>query len=435
MNEIQVTLREWEHRRPDAGTSLAGLRFKDARARDRARQLTSSGRLEVLELAQGIAVRTTSFVGRVRLGRLVLTVQPKIEGMPLLTLLRYAYGLRHLGLFPSTEYESVTRSFQDLLIHQLAAEVAELLARGLHREYIRTRQDLASPRGRLDFQTYAHRGGTAKAVLPCVHHPRVVRTLVNQVLAAGLLFGVRMTDDLPLRTRLRRLVEILEVEVEPVRLNAGVMAEARRALDRRTAAYSPALTLIEMLWYGAGLSLDERRRAIELPGFLFDMNLFFQAALARFLREHLVGYQVREERRIKGMLTYVPEYNPRRRRSPEPRPDYVIQHDTHVVALLDAKYRDLWENPLPRDMLYQLAIYALSQGPGERAVILYPTLDPAAREARIAIRDPVYGGNRAYVVLRPVDLDGLSRLVVSPSDQEARRASKVYARYLAFGKG
>jgi 5-methylcytosine-specific restriction enzyme subunit McrC len=435
MNEIQVSLKEWEHRSPDPGTSLTGLRFEDVEARDRARQLTASGKLEVLELAQGLDVRTTSFVGRVRLGRLVLTVQPKIEGMPLLALLRYAYGLRHLDLFPSTEYESLTRSFQDLLIHQLAAEVTELLARGLHREYIRTRQDLSSPRGRLDFQRYAHQGGTAKAALPCVHHPRVAGTLINQVLAAGLLLGVRVTEDLPLRTRLRRLVEILEMDVEPVRLNASMMAEAHRALDRRTAAYSPALTLIEMLWYGSGLSLDESKGAIRLPGFLFDMNLFFQSALARFLREHLVGHEVREERRLRGMMAYVPDYNPRQRRSPEPRPDYVIHRDKRVVALLDAKYRDLWENPLPRDMLYQLAIYALSQGSGERAVILYPTLEPAAREARIAIRDPVHGGNRAYVVLRPVDLGHLSRLVASSIDPQSRRAMKDYAHYLAFGEG
>lgn len=433
MSEISVCLREWECREPDPGTALAGLTFEDAGTRDLARQFTASGKLELLELAQGIAVRTTSFVGRVRLGRLVITVRPKIEGMPLLALLRYAYGLRHLDLFPSTEYDSVNWSFQELLIHQFAAEVAELLARGLHREYVRTRQILASPRGRLDFQRYVCQGGTARGALPCIHHPRLAGTLINQVLLGGLRLAVGLTDDVALRSRLRRLAEILEMNTEPVRLDASILAQARRALDRRTAAYRPALRLIEMLLYGAGLILEERSGALQLPGFLFDMNRFFQAVLARFLRKHLAGYSVREERRLRGMLAYVPEYNPRRRRSPEPRPDYVIQHGTHVVALLDAKYRDLWEDSLPRDMLYQLAIYALSQGPGERAVILYPTVETTAREARIVIRDPVYGDNRAYVDLRPVDLDGLSRLVAAPTNRQGRAAREAYAHYLAFG--
>jgi 5-methylcytosine-specific restriction enzyme subunit McrC len=164
------------------------------------------------------------------------------------------------------------------------------------------------------------------------------------------------------------------------------------------------------------------------------MNRFFQALLARFLSEHLAHHTVREERRIRGMMVYVPEHNPLRRRSPEPRPDFVIQKGLRTVGLLDAKYRDLWEDSLPRDMLYQLAIYALSQGQGERAVILYPTLVAAAREARISIRDPVHGGDRAYVVLRPVDLNRLSNLVASRVGYDRRRACETFARYLAFGE-
>jgi 5-methylcytosine-specific restriction enzyme subunit McrC len=433
MNKIRIQLSEWEQREPEPGTSLAGVTFEDDKVRDLAQQLTSSRKLEVRELARGIAIRTTSFVGRVRVGRLIVTVRPKIKGVPLMALLRYAYGLRQLDLFTLAKYESVDRSFQDLLIHQLASEVGELLARGLHREYLRTQQDLTSPRGRLDFQTYTQEGGTGQAVLPCIHHPRVAATIINRVLLAGLLLSVHLTEDLMLRTRLRRLSDMIEMDVEPVRLTPHTMDQARRTLDRRTAAYAPALTLIEMLLRGAGLSLDDEKETLQLPGFLFDMNLLFQAALARFLREYLVGYQLREQHRLKGMLAYLSDHNPLRRRSPEPRPDYVIRRDKTVVALLDAKYRDLWEHSLPRDMLYQLAIYALSQGRGETAVILYPTLAAAAQEAKIAIRDPVYGGNRAYMALRPVDLNQLSDLVRSGTGRRSARAKETYAHYLVFG--
>ena len=80
-------------------------------------------------------------------------------------------------------------------------------------------------------------------------------------------------------------------------------------------------------------------------------------------------------------------------------------------------------------MLYQLAIYALSQGPGMVAIILYPTTNVRARDARIAIRDPVHGGNRAQVVLRPVYLLALERMIAD----RGYKTGALYARHLVLG--
>lgn len=431
MSVVPLELQEWETANPKTHTQLAGFSFEDDTVRERAEALTQSHRIEILELAQGLHIRTRSFVGSVRLGQLQITIRPKVTGTPLLNLLRYAYSLRNLQLGEQVDYSLGAQTFVDLLVHQLAAEVQELLSRGLHRAYARTEEALTSPRGRIDFGRYARRQGEAEASLPCRHHPRLHENPLNRAVLAGLYFAVHLTDDVALRTRLRRLAQQMGLKTSTISLDFHILDEAYRALDRRTESYQSTLMLLKLLLAGKSLSFEQDQRLLQLPGFLFDMNRFFQALLSRFLHEHVRGYTIRDETRLKDMMDYVPGYNPQRRRAPTPRPDFVVLEDGKVVHILDAKYRDLWAHGLPRDMLYQLSIYALSQGLDAQAIILYPTTDNAAREQRIEIRDPVYGSGRAQVVQRPVNLLELERLLTS--DEHDKGAENEYAHYLVIG--
>ena len=155
MSAVAVTLREWETLRPDRGSPLADRNLNNSQtSRKLAEQLTKLGRIEVLELASGLELRATSFVGRFTLGDVTITIHPKLPDAPFLNLLRYAYGLRHLHLYEPVVYASAKWAFQDLLVHQLAAEAAELLARGVHLDYERTPAELANPRGRIDFERF-----------------------------------------------------------------------------------------------------------------------------------------------------------------------------------------------------------------------------------------------------------------------------------------
>src|SRR5207248_1169841 len=276
-----------------------------------------------------------------------------------------------------------------------------------------------------------------QASLACVYYPRLEDCLINQVLLQGLHLAARLTDDRKLRIKLYRLVTFFQDSVSSIKLDYQVLKRLHREMDRLTAAYRPAITIIEMLLEAEGISLAEDKPKIQLPGFLFDMNLFFQALLSRFLKEHLSEYDVRDQYKIKEMMTYDPAHNPKKRRAPTPRPDYVIVQQGQVRSILDAKYRDLWEHDLPIHWLYQLAIYALSQPEGMDATILYPTIDAEAREARVTINDPMYGTGRAHVVLRPVNLLRLDQLIIEEIKKRNVVAglapARLFARWLAFG--
>jgi 5-methylcytosine-specific restriction enzyme subunit McrC len=243
--------------------------------------------------------------------------------------------------------------------------------------------------------------------------------------------GSALDVDRSLRVRAGRLADLIAESVSPIRLDRQVFARLDGSMDRTTRAYEPAISLIRILADAKGVSLGGETGP-RLPGFFFDMNRFFQMLLSRFLKDNLSDLTIHSEHRLKGMLAYLPGWNPRRQQAPVPRPDFVVSAGAKVVAILDAKYRDLWENALPRDMLYQLAIYATIHESGI-ATILYPTTNAQAKEARIELRDPLLGSRRALVVLRPVSLDRLERLVSTKQTAAVLRERKLFAHELVFG--
>ncbi len=432
---IAIDLQEWQAASPMTHTQLAGLELPRDDATQRLVQaLSDSERLKVLELRRGVSLQASSYVGRIALGDLQITVRPKITMLPLLHLLQYTYGLRQLDLLSVTGFETESLTFQDLLIHQLLAEVSELLLRGLHRRYIRREEALASPRGKIALQTIARQGGIVQASLPCIHHPRLEDCLINQVLLQGVFLGARLANDDRLRMNLLQVAYFHLADICPIKLDQQALKRLHREMNRLTAAYAPAITLIEILLASEGISIDESHPDQRLPGFLFDMNRFFQELLARFLSEYLQEYTVQPQFEIGEMLVYVE--NPQHHQAPKPRPDYVVRQSGKVVAVLDAKYRDLWEKPLPPGMLYQLVMYALSQEHCNSATILYPTTHTEARESKIEVRVPTYRKGFSYVVLRPVNLLLLETLLSNPEKKmqvEIERERAGFARRLVFG--
>ena len=197
MRELNIALKEWESVGPgdgDQGVLLEAFRFDDSDSRRIAESLTDSQTVEFRELYNGLHIRARSHVGRIKLGRLTLTITPKIGTSELLTLFRYAYGLADMARYRPAEFATSGDLFQDLVIAQLYSEVRELIERGIARSYLEVEEDLAAPRGRIDLVRLAKQG-EPETRLPCRHYPRSTDHLLNQVVLAGLGLAHRMAQD------------------------------------------------------------------------------------------------------------------------------------------------------------------------------------------------------------------------------------------------
>src|ERR1039458_6092551 len=201
---LLVELTEWDQLGPAQDQRLKGCFLGD---NPQVRRLTEAlrPRLDIREGYDGLEVTSTSFVGRVDVGPLRIAVRPKLRTMPLARLLRYAYGLRDVTTIEETGSPTTRYGLHDLLIALLAAEVEELLHRGLARRYVSLSEKLESPRGRIQITELIRQGGVREAKLPCLHFERRADWHLNQVLRAGLEAGARMAEDRNLRRRAPQL--------------------------------------------------------------------------------------------------------------------------------------------------------------------------------------------------------------------------------------
>jgi len=381
---LVIELTEWDQVGPARDSSLKGSSLAgDPQARRLAETLR--GRLDIREGYEGLEISSTSFVGRVDVGPLRIAIGPKLSAMPLARLLRYAYGLRDVAAIEETRSPTTRHGLHDLLIALLTAEVEELLHRGLARRYVPISEKLESPRGHILLDQVIRQGGVIEARLPCQHFERRADWHLNQVLRAGLVAAAKMAQSRDLRRRVLQLSAMFGEVEQLTRLGTHDIDRAERDLTRLTAASGPALTIIRLLQDSMGVAFNSAQQPSRMPGFLFDMNIFFQRLLSRFLRDNLTSRRIKDELAIRNLFAYAPDANPRKRSAPAPKPDYAVFQGNALCRFLDAKYRDVWERGLPAEWLYQLSIYALAS-PDEVSVLLCASMSRDARDERVEIR-------------------------------------------------
>lgn len=402
-----INIMEWETE------FKPGYELSTDKARETAKLLTEKGIIEILELKDGMQIRSNSYVGKIKLDKLQINISPKLSGMPLYTLLRYAYGLRELKLFDLATHSISEFSFFDLLVYELYVESEDLMRSGILKNYIRNEDYLSSPRGRIDIVKINKQGGLIAQKLPCIYFNRSENTILNQAILAGLRLALELVVDSGLRVEIERICSVFAETIYTIPLNRITLKKAKNSINRLTERYTAILEIINILYESKGIQLEDGSKTLNLHGYLFDMNVFFETLIGRLLASCSKEYSIKDQYNLYDMFIYTPDYNPRGKRSPTPRPDFALMKQGEVVKLLDAKYRDLWSKNLPAYMLYQLAIYAVSGIGDKTATILYPSLNDSTVMQKVDINDPVAGYKIASVILQPVNLNKIAEMITN----------------------
>lgn len=425
-----ILIREWHSITPsddEHGDVLRGLPLTDD---DRELLAELKDGIEVSEVRNGIAITTKSYIGTVTLSSVCIVVMPKMPIENLMRMVAYAFDLSDIRVAESpTRFEHGTTGIVDLLGFMLLQAVSHLVRGGLLPNYEERNEDLPTLRGRLDMRHIATH--PRRATLRCTYEDLTLDHPLNQTLAAGLRFAARVMDDGELSLDLARAADRFFGDLTHIELDGETLRECIESLNRRSSHYQTALTLVQLIHQGARLHSHERTSGeLPLSSFLLDMNLVFERFLERHLREHTPpSIQVTGQDTSADVFHYLPGT---RWNKPTIRPDLVFRSRGKVLAVADAKYKNLSERSPDISDLYQLTIYGLAYTTPEPcdALLLYPlTTDDMEHTATLIFQAP---STRQEVTVRivgvPVNhiLDGTEAKwwpELSPRAQMAQRAA------------
>lgn len=214
-------------------------------------------------------VRAGKKVGLFRAAGLDLVIRPKIPTASVVWMLEYAYPTAGFGeLLPLLGEEP---DVADAVAHLFCQRVAELVKRGLYREYVEREENLRYLRGRPLFLLNETLNHGLRHRTYARHTELTADVWVNRVLLLALTAISRIGPASSATSNLLRwdIAHFSEVSVN------YAASSAARSLNRLSAHYAPTLVIAQFILRCVSFALKE---GVSLaPRFLIDMNDLFQS--------------------------------------------------------------------------------------------------------------------------------------------------------------
>lgn len=292
---------------------------------------------------------TGSTVGAIEVGGLSVLIRPKIEIPHLLSIACYAIGKVNLQ---QSGFDFPERSaLPDVLALALGRAARYAFSRGLLHGYISREESLHTVRGRIRFEEQLRRRPGFLLPIEVRYDEFTDDILANRIVkAAALRLAVAGLRSDRARNELRWIAGMLE-NVSQYEWLPSAVPEVK--FDRLNEHYKDVVTLSRLVLRGGAFEA-RKRGAVRAQGFLMDMNLVFQEFVTVSLREALgLSKQEFSERSIDSLD---------RGKKVRLKPDLVWRQDGRYVFVGDAKYKNIADDRIPNEDLYQLLAYVTALG-------------------------------------------------------------------------
>lgn len=346
------------------------------------------------------SLRTTQFVGVIKVLNYTIQILPKIDTEPesvleeiidsplyqkaslsaaknFLYMLSYVKSI-NLHTQSIASLNKSEGSWIELLTRLFATELITQFRAGFHQDYVFREEELPFIRGKWDIAKQYSQKPILSEGLFVQHYDYLPDILLNQVFKFSVHELKRITQD----AQNRQLLTLLESWLQPVKLNYRINKEILRDVkfNRVNNRFLPAFELSKM--FLEGLSVHLMLGGQRAFAFVFDMNLLFEQFISNYLTKYsqlilpitINEYQI--ELQAKKTARYLIQPLPK----PETpmirlEPDILIKKDGIPVLIIDTKNKLLtpakhYRSIAPSDV-YQMIAYT-TQFNCSSILLLYP---------------------------------------------------------------
>jgi len=325
----------------------------------------------VLHLSAG------AYIGLIPISpRITIDVQPKLRVSNLTRVIELSQErlqfIDALTRFYDHSLEA-TGSILEFLVHGLLASIAEIDARGLHREYTSAELNSSSPRGRINlratFTRNQSRGIDHKVI--CERFEASTDTPYNRVIKAALWTAAQRITRLQGHSHaLAGALNVALRQYERIPFDTSVRTWQRVDELVRDGRVPPAreyyvkpLQIALTILAGKGISLSSSTDDVALSSYIVNFDLVFEAYVRQVLQLSLSSDHpellIQDGNNAGKRPLYVD------RKEPLAQPDIVISREGICELVADVKYKDKPD----RENVNQVVTYAACYG-AKRALLI-----------------------------------------------------------------